>query len=317
MRRDDRQRLLPLFRNGRCLRLRGGLDGFWPSNRFDSRSRRLRALGRRCGLRLALRWRRRLLRLTLCRRRRLLRLTLCRHRRLLRRWLFEVLANVRVARHVAIVLAAKRLLLLRLRIPIGRVASLVGGQRRGRRRGTAVPLIPPASTLLPRITPVLAPARRSVRLPAAEVRRRTAVVAHGYPKDEEGHVLRTHQVPRSVVPGARVPVVALVGPVHTVVEEEIRLQLRRVVDRIARHADELREQRHIDADAHTGKADADAQLGRSRGQQAESHRQHDDQVAHLRILLCEYPGRHPDLEWCSMTALALRDSALAHTASVL
>src|SRR5664280_341303 len=196
MRRDDRQRLLPLFRNGRCLRLRGGLDGFWPSNRFDSRSRRLRALGRRCGLRLALRWRRRLLRLTLCRRRRLLRLTLCRHRRLLRRWLFEVLANVRVARHVAIVLAAKRLLLLR-----------------GRRRGTAVPLIPPASTLLPRIAPVLAPARRSVRLPAAEVRRRTVVVAHGYPKDEEGHVLRTHQVPRSVVPGARVPVVALVGPV--------------------------------------------------------------------------------------------------------
>src|SRR5664280_2134426 len=138
MRRDDRQRLLPLFRNGRCLRLRGGLDGFWPSNRFDSRSRRLRALGRRRGLRLALR-----------RRRRLLRLTLCWQRRLLRRWLFEVLANDRVARHVAIVLAAKRLLLLRLRIPIGRIASLVGGQRRGWRRGTAVPLIPPASTLLP------------------------------------------------------------------------------------------------------------------------------------------------------------------------
>jgi len=150
-----------------------------------------------------------------------------------------------------------------LRIPVARILSLIGGQRRGRRDGLAIPLIPAASTLRPVTAPVLVPARRRIRPPAAEVRRWLAVVAHGHAQDVHRHHLGPHPAPGSVVPGARVPVVSLEDPVQAVVEEVVRTQPRRVVHGVSRHECEARIRRQVDADAQAGNGDADpdADLG--------------------------------------------------------
>ena len=90
-----------------------------------------------------------------------------------------VLADHGVMRLVAVLLAAKRLLLLELLgIPISRILPLVDGQRSTRRCGMAIPLVPPLSLLPPIVASVLVPARRRIRPPPVEVRGRCPVVAH-------------------------------------------------------------------------------------------------------------------------------------------
>jgi len=160
-----------------------------------------------------------------------------------------------------------------LRIPVARILSLIGGQRRGRRDGLAIPLIPAASTLRPVTAPVLVPARRRVRPPAAEVWRWLAVVAHGHAQDVHRHHLGPHPAPGSVVPGARVPVVSLEDPVQAVVEEVVRTQPRRVVHGVSRHECEARIRRQVDADAQAGNGDADpdADLGHRGRRRAPQH----------------------------------------------
>ncbi len=135
--------------------------------------------------------------------------------------------------------------------------------------------------LLPCVAPVFAPVRRRIRLPAAKVRRRRAVVAHRDSQHKQRHEFRGHPAPRPVVPGARVPDVVPVHPVHAIVEEEVRIQSRRVVDGIAGHSDELGEHGQVDADAHAGENDADAHLGKSRRDRADQHPQYKESISHF------------------------------------
>src|SRR5450759_496285 len=135
--------------------------------------------------------------------------------------------------------------------------------------------------LLPLIAPVLAPAWRCIRLPPAKVRRRIPVVAHRDSQDEQRHNFWAHKPPRPVVPGTRVPVVALVDPVHAIVEEIVRIQSWRVVNRVARHRHEFRIHRQVDADAHAGKPDTNAHLSNGRSHRPKQHPQHNEYVAHF------------------------------------
>ena len=75
----------------------------------------------------------------------------------------------------------------------------------------------------------------------------------------------------------------LVDPVHPVVEEVVRIQLRRVVDRVAGYQDERRIHGHIDSDADAGKPDTDAYLSGRRGDQAKRHPQCDEFAAHFFV----------------------------------
>jgi hypothetical protein len=144
-----------------------------------------------------------------------------------------------------------------------------------------VPAVPSASMLLPFMAPVLAPAWRRIRAPPAKVRRRIPVVAHRDSQDEQRHNLRGHKPPRPVVPGTRVPAIPLVNPVHAIVKEEVRIQSRSIVDRVARHLHQFRVQGHVDPDAHAGKSDTDAHLGHSRSGRPKQHPQHNQYVTHF------------------------------------
>ena len=97
---------------------------------------------------------------------------------------------------------------------------------------------------------MLAPARRSIRAPAAKVPRRLTVIADGNPQNVKRYHYRVDIAPRAVVPGTRVPVIVLVNPVHAVVKEVVALNIRRIVDRIARYRDQFRKERQVDPDAH-------------------------------------------------------------------
>src|SRR5512133_2515333 len=98
-----------------------------------------------------------------------------------------VLPRHGLARLVAVARVTDRALLLHLaRIPGAGVRALVHRQRRGARNPAVVPAVPAGATNLPVAAPPLAPARRPVRVPAAEVRGRLTVVAH---RDAQ-HVVR-------------------------------------------------------------------------------------------------------------------------------
>jgi len=180
-----------------------------------------------------------------------------------------------VTRLVAVVCVPKHLLLLRLGIPTTRILPLIDRQRCACGRGATVPPIPSASTLFPCIAPVLAPPWRRIRLPALEVCRRLPVVGDGDSQDVHGHDFGSHQPPRPVVPGARIPGVPLVGPVHAIIEKVVRRRhLWSVVDRRLRHRLELWIDRQVDPDAHAGKPDADAHLSNGRRHPPRQHPQH-------------------------------------------
>jgi len=173
-----------------------------------------------------------------------------------------MLADYRVTRLVTVILAAQRPLLLYLpRIPVAGILSLVDGEWGWRMYRAAIPPVPSASPLLPSMAPVLSPAGGRIRVPAAKVDRRPPVEVHGDSQDEERHNRRFHKPPGAVVPGTRVPVIVLVDPVHAVVKEIVAIHAWSVVDRVARHQDEFRVQRQVDADAHIGQPDTDAYLG--------------------------------------------------------
>src|SRR5882672_1769886 len=123
-----------------------------------------------------------------------------------------------LARLVAVALAVERVLLRSARVVVARVLPLVLRQRRGRRRPPAASTVNGIVAIQPVAAPVLAPARRAAGMPAAEVRGRAAVVADRHPKHIGRHVDRIHDLPRPVVPGARVPAVVVVVPVEAVVE---------------------------------------------------------------------------------------------------
>ena len=114
-------------------------------------------------------------------------------------------------------------------------------------------------------------------------RGRGPVVADRDTQHEQRHRLGAHHAPWPVVPGACIPVVALVDPVHAIVEEEIRTQAWRVIDRVAGHRDHFGIGRQVDPDAQARKpdADADAHLGDGRRCRCEKHPEHKKQVAHF------------------------------------
>src|SRR5690349_8697973 len=80
-----------------------------------------------------------------------------------------VLPHHLLARLVLVVLAVKGGLLLRGRIPIAGVPTLVGRDRRRGRDVGAVHVVPAAVLLRPGRAPVLVPSGRRVRGPAVEV----------------------------------------------------------------------------------------------------------------------------------------------------
>src|SRR5271165_6190141 len=99
-----------------------------------------------------------------------------------------LLLHDRLARLVVVVLRSDRLLLLRsARIAGTRILALIDGQRRRWRDGLSVPAVPSSVLRFPALAPVLAPARRRVALPAAEVGWRRAVVAHRNAEHEQRH----------------------------------------------------------------------------------------------------------------------------------
>src|SRR6266545_579826 len=195
-----------------------------------------------------------------------------------------VLLHLGFPRLATVMLAAKRVLLLHPGVPIPRILPLVDRQRGGPWNSAAVPPVPSGATLLPVTAPVLAPAWRRIRPPSAKVHRGPPVVADRNSQDEYRHRLPSHNPPGSVVPGARVPVIPLVDPVHAIVEEVVCLHARGVVDRVARHRDQFRVQRQVDPDAHVGKPDADAHLSDGRGHRAQHHPQHNQSTAHFSVL---------------------------------
>src|SRR3984893_1015667 len=167
----------------------------------------------------------------------------------LSRWVLQLLADGRLARLVMVVLVLKSQLPIPTRIALPRILALVRRQRSRRRSGGAVPAIPATATLFPVTTPVLAPAGRPFGDPAAKVPRRLPVVANRDSQHEQRHPLRGHHVPRPVVPGTGVPVILCVHPVQTVVEEEVRVQARGVVDRVARYRHQIGVGSQVDSDA--------------------------------------------------------------------
>ena len=176
-----------------------------------------------------------------------------------------VLLYYGVMRLVFVLLTLKHGLLLRRRISITGVLPLVCRQRRTRGCGVTIPMVPIASTLLPFIAPVVTPVRRRVGLPPAKIRRRATVVANRDAQYVKRNGFGDDQPPRSVVPGARVPVVRLVDPIHAVIEEVVRAHSRRVIDGVSGHRNEFRVDRQVDSDGDTWQPDADAHLGRRRG----------------------------------------------------
>ena len=194
-----------------------------------------------------------------------------------------VLLHDGVARFVFVMFALKRVLLLDARISIACILALIDRQRCRRRHGTAIPVVPSAPALFPSAAPMLTPTGRRIRTPRAKVHRRLPVVPDRDAQDEDWHRHWGNENPRTVVPRARVPVISLVDPVHPVVEEVVRIQLRRVVDRVAGHQDERWIHGHIDSDADAGKPDTDAYLSGRRGDQAKRHPQCDEFVAHFFV----------------------------------
>src|SRR5262249_6249967 len=94
----------------------------------------------------------------------------------------------------------------------------------GRRaESTAASPVRAAATLLPVAAPVFAPMRWCVAAPAAEERRRAAVITHGYPQNVDGHIFRRGAIPRPVVPLARIPLVIEKNPVQSVVKKVVRV----------------------------------------------------------------------------------------------
>src|SRR5581483_9227282 len=219
----------------------------------------------------------------------------------------ELAPHDRLARAIAIVLRAQQPLALDLaRIFPARVLPLIHRQRRAMEARVTIPVIPAATSLLPGATPVLAPARRRIHHPAAEIRRRPAVIAHRHAQHERGHVFRTGQLPGTVVPGAGVPVVVAEHPIGAVVEEIVRLAARVVIDRIARDRHQLGEDGDVDADA-------DADLRARRQPSAEENGKYEDESAH-RDLHGRSGGSRQD-RCCSLRPLRTRFSARVRAAA--
>ncbi len=165
--------------------------------------------------------------------------------------LLVVLLRDRFARLVVVALRPDCLLLLRsARIAGTRVLALVHGLGRRWRDIMPVPAVPSSAVCFPALAPVLAPARRRVGLPTAEIDRRLAVVANWNTQHKQRHGLGPNHLPGAVVPAARIPGVSGVNPVETVVEEVIRVQLRVVIDRIAGNLDQRRIGVDVDGDAY-------------------------------------------------------------------
>ena len=89
-----------------------------------------------------------------------------------------VLLDYGIAWLISVVLTLQRVLLFRAGISVSRILLLVCRQRGWRRHGAAIPSVPPAVALLPGVAPVLAPARRRIRTPPAEVHGRLPVIPH-------------------------------------------------------------------------------------------------------------------------------------------
>ena len=135
-----------------------------------------------------------------------------------------------LARLVLVIPGVESRLLLHGRVALFSVLTLVGRHGRGAWYVGAIHVVPAAVRLRPGGPPVLCPAGRRIRCPAMKIAGWPTVVSDRNLEDEGGYDVRIDERPRAVVPGAAVPVVVLVDPVHAVVEEEVAVDARRIVD---------------------------------------------------------------------------------------
>ena len=241
--------------------------------------------------------------------------------------LLKILLCYSFTRLVAIALGLDRILLLcRTRVAAAGILSLIARQWRGTRDGVTIPTIPSASMLFPVVAPMLAPARGNIQTPAAKIGWSVTVVAHRNAQHEQWDVLRFDQIPRPIVPGARIPVVVRVDPIQAVVKEVIRTRSRVIVDRIARYRDQPRVCRHAEADAYTVRPYADAYLSVGRDCRVKQHRNRNNQVTHApssdlpfrhgglssgRIWACQHSScRQLDIDGDQILGLSARDNGV-------
>lgn len=125
---------------------------------------------------------------------------------------------------------------------------------------------------------MLPPARRRIRLPPAKVHGGLPIVVNRDTQDKQRHNPRLHKRPGSVVPGAGIPVIVLIDPVHAIVEEVIGIDLRRIVHRIAWHSFKVRVHGHVYPDAQVGQPDADAHIGSGKSHRACQHAYHNEYI---------------------------------------
>ncbi len=134
-----------------------------------------------------------------------------------------------------------------------------------------IPSVPIASALFPIMAPVVTPTWWHIRLPTSEIHRGLAVVTNRYAQDEYWHVLWLYKPPRPIVPRALVPVIILINPVQTIIEEKVCAQLWRVVNGVTWHDNEFRVYRKVNPDAYVGQPNAYANLNGSRSCRIHEH----------------------------------------------
>jgi hypothetical protein len=110
------------------------------------------------------------------------------------------------------------------------------------------------------MSPVLSPTGGCVWLPAAKIDRWLPVIANRYTQDEQRHKLRLYNLPWTVIPGTRIPVIVIIYPVHSIIEKIVGSNLWRVVDRVARNPNQFRVHRHVDSNTYARQTDADTDI---------------------------------------------------------
>ena len=108
------------------------------------------------------------------------------------------------------------------RVAVSGVTPLINRQGCGKWRRAVVTTIPARTSLFPVMSPALFPVGCGIHTPSLKVLWRLAVVADRNNQHQSRHEFRRRQLPGSVVPVARIPIVLLVDPIHAVVKEIIR-----------------------------------------------------------------------------------------------
>ena len=155
----------------------------------------------------------------------------------------------------AVIAILQPALLTGTRVALLRIAALIARQRCAGRWRASVPAVPIWAIAPPARPPMLCPSRRLIAVPVQEIRWRAPVEAYRNTQNEIRHSLRRHQIPRTVVPSARVPRIVREGPVEAIIEEQVDVEIRGVIDRKSRHRNQIRIRWDTDSDPHARHGD--------------------------------------------------------------